>query len=96
LAIDSDSGFWCTRSNDEQLVIRVDVEGAESQVLEGAWKLVRQHAATWFVALHSSDQKQACLRLLADAGFTVSALNGELCDPASPDAVPDEIIATRR
>jgi FkbM family methyltransferase len=76
-------------------VIKIDVEGAESQVLEGARKLLRHHATTWFVALHSSDQKQACLRLLADAGYAVSALNGEPCDPAVPDAVPDEIIASR-
>jgi FkbM family methyltransferase len=77
-------------------VIKVDVEGAESQVLEGARELLGQHAATWFVALHSPDQKQACLRLLADAGYAVSALNGESCDPDAPHAVPDEIIATRR
>ena len=49
-------------------VIKIDVEGAESQVLEGAGKLLRQHGPTWFVALHSLDQKRACLRLLADAG----------------------------
>lgn len=77
-------------------VIKVDVEGAESQVLEGAQTLLRQHAPTWFVALHSLDQKHACLRLLADAGYTVSGLNGKLCDPSSPHAAPDEIIATRR
>ncbi len=77
-------------------VIKVDVEGAESQVLEGAETLLRQHASTWFVALHSPDQKQACLRLLADAGYAVSGLNGEPCDPCSPDAAPNEIIAIRR
>jgi FkbM family methyltransferase len=76
-------------------VIKVDVEGAESQVLEGARKLLRQHATTWFVALHSLEQKRACLRLFADAGFAVFALNGELCDPAAPLVAPDEIIATR-
>ena len=77
-------------------VIKVDVEGAESQVLEGARKLLREHAPMWFVALHSPDQKQACLRLFAEAGYAVSSLNGERCDPAAPDAAPDEIVATRR
>ena len=76
-------------------VIKVDVEGAESQVLEGAQALLRQRAPTWFIALHSADQKQACLRLLADAGYAVSGLNGEPCDPRLPSAAPDEIIATR-
>ena len=77
-------------------VVKVDVEGAESQVLEGAQTLLRQHAPSWFIALHSLDQKQACFRLLTAAGYTVSGLNGEPCDPAAPDAAPDEIIATRR
>jgi FkbM family methyltransferase len=76
-------------------LIKVDVEGAESQVLEGAQTLMRQHAPVWFVALHSLDQKDACLRLLANAGYTVSALNGKLCDPSSPHTAPDEIVATR-
>jgi hypothetical protein len=65
-------------------------------MLQGAWRPLRPHAATWFVAPHSGDRKHAWLRLLEDAGYAVSALNGESCDPASPDAVPDEIIATRR
>jgi FkbM family methyltransferase len=77
-------------------VIKIDVEGAESRVLAGAQRLLRQHAATWFVALHSLDQKRACLRLLADAGYAVTALNGAACDPRLPDAAPDEIIAIRR
>ena len=77
-------------------VIKVDVEGAELQVLEGSQKLLRQHATTWFVALHSFDQKSACLRLLGDAGYAISSLNGASCDPYSPKAAPDEIIATRR
>ena len=76
-------------------VIKVDVEGAESQVLEGAETLLREHAATWFVALHSPEQKQACLGLLTDAGYAVSGLNGDSCDPYQPDDAPDEIVAIR-
>jgi FkbM family methyltransferase len=77
-------------------VIKVDVEGAESQVLEGASTLLRQHAATWFVALHSPAEKRACLRQLADAGYAVLGLNGDACDVTASDDAPDEIIAVRR
>ena len=76
-------------------LIKVDVEGAESQVLRGSQKLLREHAAIWFVALHSTDEKSSCMRLLATAGYSVSSLSGESCELLSPDAVPDEIIATR-
>jgi FkbM family methyltransferase len=77
-------------------VVKVDVEGAESDVLEGARNLLRQGAATWFIALHSPDQKDACVRLLSDAGYVVSDLSGIPCDASSPDTTPDEIVATRR
>lgn len=77
-------------------VVKVDVEGAESQVLEGAHRLLRRHPTTWFIALHSAAQKEACLRLLDDAGYAVSGLNGEPCHPCRPEAMPDEIVATRR
>jgi FkbM family methyltransferase len=49
-------------------VIKVDVEGAKSQVLEGARKLLRQHATTWFVVLHASDHRgpaRGCLLMPA-------------------------------
>lgn len=76
-------------------LIKMDVEGAESAVLEGARTLLREHAPIWFIALHSAEQKRACVRILAEAGYTISGLNGERYDPSSPEAAPDEIIAAR-
>jgi FkbM family methyltransferase len=77
-------------------VVKVDVEGAESRVLEGAQMLLRRCDATWFIALHSRAQKKACLHLLADAGYAVSGLNGQPCGPSTFRTAPDEIIAMRR
>src|SRR5262249_5855543 len=74
-------------------VVKVDVEGAESQVLDGAKNLLQMHATVWFVALHSSEQKVACATRLADAGYAVSDLRGQKCDVQRPQTIPDEIIA---
>jgi len=76
-------------------VIKVDVEGAESAVLEGARHLLRDHSPTWFIALHSAEQKRFCARLLEDAGYRIAGLNGDSYDSGDPTALPDEIVAAR-
>jgi FkbM family methyltransferase len=51
-------------------VIKIDVEGSESSVLEGAHGVLRSHMLV-FVAIHSYDQYIACSSLLEAAGFRV-------------------------
>lgn len=45
-------------------LIKMDVEGAESMVLEGARETLRRARPVVFVALHSARQKQLCSELL--------------------------------
>jgi len=56
-------------------LIKIDVEGAESAVLRGATGILREHAPTLFIALHSDAQRHECWRLLRAAGYQTYALD---------------------
>jgi FkbM family methyltransferase len=71
-------------------VIKIDVEGAESRVLEGASQLMSQRRTTLFIAIHGRDQFERCLAILARCGFTCTRLNGS---SISPGEYCDEILA---
>jgi FkbM family methyltransferase len=49
--------------------LKVDVEGAEASVLKGALEVLPQDARA-FVATHSQEEYDACVSLMASAGFT--------------------------
>jgi FkbM family methyltransferase len=51
-------------------VIKIDVEGSESDVLRGARGVLRSHMLV-FAAIHSFEQYVACTGLLQEAGFRV-------------------------
>lgn len=51
-------------------VIKIDVEGNESEVLRGAASVLRSNALV-FVAIHSFAQYIACTALLSESGFRV-------------------------
>jgi FkbM family methyltransferase len=56
-------------------VIKIDVEGAEADVLRGA-RLAVQGNPIVFLATHGAQVHHACLDLLRDAGYEVQALDG--------------------
>lgn len=58
-------------------MIKIDVEGAEAEVLRGAANLVRERRPTVFVATHGEPQHAECLRLLAGLGYRVTGLQGQ-------------------
>jgi len=49
-------------------VFKIDVEGAEAEVLEGALPVVPSHACI-LIALHSEDADRACSALVVAAGY---------------------------
>lgn len=71
-------------------VIKMDVEGAEFAVLNGARQMLRKARPVVFVALHGSKQRAACLEIFTELGYRVYGLGGEPADDASPI---DEIYA---
>jgi hypothetical protein len=50
-------------------LIKVDVEGGESSVLNGAQRLLRSGLVRWIIETHSQDQEEQCLRILRAAGY---------------------------
>ena len=42
-------------------IVKMDIEGGESAALSGASRLLSEERTTWFVALHSREQADACL-----------------------------------
>ncbi|MBF6571126.1 MAG: FkbM family methyltransferase [Candidatus Binataceae bacterium] len=72
-------------------LIKIDVEGAESAVLAGAHRVLRETRPVIFVALHSIEQRAKCAALLRAARYVVYDLKGQ-----PVDGVPsgDEIYAT--
>jgi Methyltransferase FkbM domain len=57
-------------------IIKLDVEGAESEVLKGAEKVLYKARPIVFVALHGAMQREQCARLFRQAGYTIYDLGG--------------------
>ncbi|HTY53978.1 MAG TPA: FkbM family methyltransferase [Candidatus Binataceae bacterium] len=57
-------------------LIKMDVEGAESAVLQGALRTLQEHRPIMFVALHDDEQRRACAELLHRSNYTLYALDG--------------------
>lgn len=58
----------------EPRLVKVDVEGAEADVLEGAKRLLHEIQPTWIVELHGAAGGQA-VQILLRAGYDVRSLN---------------------
>jgi Methyltransferase FkbM domain len=68
-----DEGRTCTldsfsRRLVEPCFVKIDVEGQEAEVLEGARGLLSADAR-WLIETHSSSAERRCLEILRDAGF---------------------------
>jgi FkbM family methyltransferase len=61
-------------------LIKMDVEGAESEILRGAQKTLREAQPVVFVALHGSQQRAACPELFRAAGYAVYDLDGQVIE----------------
>lgn len=58
-------------------VIKIDVEGAEADVLRGAERVLSEYRATIFIETHSASLRQECSQLLVDLGYRVRQLDSE-------------------
>ena len=72
-------------------LLKIDVEGAEAQVLHGAHELIARTHPTMLVAIHGMAAAHACFSILTNAGYVISSLGGATIDKV--DAMPREILA---
>jgi len=61
-------------------LVKIDVEGAESQVIEGLRRIIRTWHPAMIIECHTPDQWAACTRL-GDDGYRLFELNGETVEP---------------
>jgi FkbM family methyltransferase len=71
-------------------VIKMDIEGGELAALRGASSLLRVRRPIVILATHGAQIHKDCCRLLDDAGYALSALDGRTVEAT------DELIATPR
>ncbi|MEX2399801.1 MAG: FkbM family methyltransferase [Rhodothermales bacterium] len=57
-------------------VMKIDVEGAEEELLKGARTFLAETSPTIILALHGEEQSQRCYELLTSIGYSVFYLNG--------------------
>lgn len=79
----------------EPQVVKMDVEGAEAEVLAGATKLLAQGRAIWFIALHGEAAKRGCDRILKEQGYSLFDLAGQPISAPLASLPLDEIRAEK-
>ncbi len=64
--------------------IKIDIEGAEDQALEGATETLAQHRPSLIIEVHGADKEERCLSILRQFGYRVAIVNQNrfLKDPA--------------
>jgi FkbM family methyltransferase len=67
-------------------VIKIDVEGAEAEVLEGATRVLSEFRPLVFVEVHGGQQHADCSALLRAKGYCIQERHGWLT--ATPSAFP--------
>jgi hypothetical protein len=72
-------------------LIKIDVEGAEYLVLEGARLLLNQQKPMLFIALHGAEQKRRCQKALEGLDYQIFNLDGSALN--TPVLQDDEIYA---
>jgi FkbM family methyltransferase len=58
-------------------VIKIDVEGAEVEVLRGAQRILTAYRPRVYLAIHGDEQAEGCRALLVRHGYTLTTVRGE-------------------
>jgi FkbM family methyltransferase len=72
-------------------IVKMDVEGAEGAVLEGAKNLLKERSAVWMISLHGDEPLERCRIILVENGYRFETLDGQSL-PANFKGI-DEIVA---
>lgn len=64
--------FLKDRPEARPALLKIDVEGAESGLLEGARQFLAEHKPILVLALHGQDQVKKCYAILGELGYSIS------------------------
>lgn len=85
---------FCAARGIKPSALKIDVEGAETEVLEGARELIRSSRPVIFLSTHGPALHRQCLSWLRDDGYSVHPiLGGDIDDATEILALPDGAIA---
>jgi FkbM family methyltransferase len=89
-----------TRSLDQFLkdhprpdLIKMDIEGGESDALRGSRNLLQINKTTWFIAIHGAEAFRQCCEILGEAHLEPKPFEGS---SLKREATPDEIYVLPR
>lgn len=74
-------------------VIKIDVEGAEVEVLQGGKKTLETHKPILFIEAHSESLKAECTELLTSFGYNVTVFEKELMRKGGPTSQVCHLVA---
>jgi len=75
-------------------LMKIDVEGAELQVLEGARAILAQHRTVVLLSLHGQELEDGCIAFLEGMQYRICYLNGQ--EARGRPLRSEEIVATPR
>ena len=73
-------------------LVKMDIEGGEADALGGASELLAARRTTWFVAMHSRDQADACTTAFRRHNYRLTFLSGGDVPPGRETSL-SEIVA---
>jgi FkbM family methyltransferase len=88
-SVSIDETFQTTGAPD---LIKLDVEGAEVAVLEGARRTLSRYRPTILLATHGREQERRCAEILTGLGYEFSYLDGSRA--TGENLTSDELVAT--
>lgn len=74
-------------------VVKIDVEGAEVEVLQGGKKTLQTNKPLLFIEAHSESLKTECTALLTSFGYSVTVFEKELMTKGSPTSQVCHLVA---
>lgn len=74
-------------------LVKIDVEGAESDVFAGAGRMLESTGTAILLALHGEQQERLCCEALSSLGFSIFYLDGTVASDRPLRS--DEVYATR-
>jgi precorrin-6B methylase 2 len=72
-------------------LVKVDIDGGETSMLEGARQLLAKSQVRWIIEVHSAELQEKCLETLKQAGYETSVVRNAWWRHIIPELRPTEL-----